>query len=209
MNRKRTLIVILTLLVASLIAIGTYASRKHIAPQNKTIVEIKRTTRGLLPPLRSTVPGVTITGTIRETGNNNEYEALDLIINNDTDVAVEAYEISMPPQAAPPDRTVTVLTVSEDKRRPQFVGDIYKLKPAEALIGPHSRIGTSIPLSALPDDREVVLSAIAFSDGRVVGSHARDFKQQRAQEAKAGGFNSDEHVPVHDDIKLSGGPANQ
>lgn len=200
MNRKRTLIVVLTFMGATLIAFGTYGKRKLSVQRDAEVREIKRTAKGVLLPIRSTVLGVTVTGMIRPTGHNNEYEVLDLIIRNDTDTPVEALEVAAPPLHPVPGSTVTMLSTSQDKRRPQFPGDHYKLKPAEPLIGPHSQMGMGIVLNMVPDDSEIVVTAVGFSDGRVVGSGARDFARQRQREAKEGNI-----TEYTDDVKLSGG----
>jgi hypothetical protein len=203
MNRKKTLIVALVFSVAALATAGSYVRRARGAAQARANVDHTRKIKGVLPPVRSTVAGVTLTATLEQAGDN---EFANVTIENNTDQGIDAYEIAAPPRRTPGGTTETQFFMRLDARRAQKSGDIFKLDPDEPLIPPHDKTSNTIGLLSVPDGGDLTLTAVAFHHGALVGSRAKQFERDRALEADEHGFHNDLRAL---NAKLASGQAKQ
>ena len=180
---KKLAVLLFVLLLASVVSVGIYNKRMRGVAKARAVVNVQRRIKGVLPPLGSTAPGVLLSGSLRREG---EYEYADLIIHNDSDQPIDAFELSAPVSES--GQTTTSFSVAQDARWPQFPGDSFKPKPSASLIPPHGDKSVSLGLAALPDGSRLSLTAVALHDGRVAGRNAKEFERGRAREAAEHGF---------------------
>jgi hypothetical protein len=185
MNRQRTFIVLLTAAVAALVAAGAFAKRARGSAQGRPVSDHTRKVKGVLPPVRSTVPGVTLTATLSGSGDS---EFAEIVIKNNTDRGIDAYEIAADPRPSAGGQTSTQFFLISDARNPQRAGEVFTTAPAEPLIKPRGTETTSLGLISVPDGSALTLTAVAFHDGEVLGSRAKAFKHSRAFDADGHGF---------------------
>lgn len=183
---KKLVTLLFVLLLASVVSVGVYTKRMQSAAKARAVVNIQRRAKGVLPPLESTVPGVTLTGALRQ---NDDYEYADLVIHNDSDQPIDAFEVSALVSAS--GQTATSLSIAQDARWPQFPGDQFKPTPTTPLIPAHSDKAVSLGLSSAPDGSRLSLTAVALRNGHVTGSNAKKFERGRAQEADKAGFHDE------------------
>ena len=188
MTRKRILLVLLTLAVSTLVAVGAYTKRTRGSTQGRPLNDHTRKVKGVLPPVRSTVPGVTLRATLRGSGDN---EFAEIVIENNTDQGIDAYEIAADPRPSAGGLTSTQMSLSLDARRAQVGGETFKLNPDKPLILPHGSKTETLGLMGVPDGSDLTLTAVAFHRGAVVGTRAKQFGRDRAFEADKHGFHDE------------------
>ena|GEM_PF-4711498 len=179
-------ILLCVLLLASVVGVGVYNKRTRSAAKARPVVKVGRTVKGVMPPLESTAPGVRLAGSLRQSG---EYEYADIVIHNDGDQPIDAFELSALVSAS--GTTTTNLSVAQDARWPQFPGDQFKLTPATPLIPPHGDKQVSLGLGSVADDSRLSLTAVALHDGRVMGRNAAGFQRDRAVDADKAGHHDE------------------
>jgi hypothetical protein len=186
--RTKIIAVSFVVALAAAISVSAFVKRAYTSARTRPVRELVRTVKDVLPEIRSTVPGVTMTAKLHKVGDG---EFADIIIQNDTDRAIDAYQVYATPFPADGSTTRDVVSFSSDSRHPAFEGDNYKLKPDASVIQPHGRTGLSISLSTVPDGGSLTLTGVVFHDGTTAGAGAKKLVRLRALEADQAGLHDE------------------